>query len=108
MASYDWPSKPTEYALKSATPWANESNLGPHHPADLNAQLTCDAKAIFDSAKMEYLSQLNITQAIINALNVAFSRILRAAQQLLAPSWEPAHSAATIIPAPSFLSLSTL
>ena len=63
--------QPAEYALKSATPWTDAPNPGPHRPVGLNAQLTRDAETIFDSAKMDYLSQLNVTQAIINALNVA-------------------------------------
>ena len=37
----------------------------------LNVQLTQGAEAVYDSAKSEYLLQLNATQAIINALNVA-------------------------------------
>ena len=63
--------QPTEYAMKSATPWTDAINPGPHRPVGLNAQLTRDAETIYDANKMEYLSQLNVTQAIINALNVA-------------------------------------
>ncbi len=46
-------------------------NPGPHRSVGLNAQHTRNAKAIYDALKMEYLSQLNVTQAIINALNIA-------------------------------------
>ena len=63
--------QPAEYAMKSATPWTDANNPGPHRPVGLNAQLTRDAETIYDAGKMEYLSQLNVTQAIINALNVA-------------------------------------
>ena len=34
--------QPTKYALKSATPWANAPNPGPHHPVVLNTQLSSD------------------------------------------------------------------
>ena len=63
--------QPAEYAMKSATPWMDAPNPGPHRSVGLNAQLTRDAEAIYDASKMEYLSQLNVTQAIINALNIA-------------------------------------
>lgn len=63
--------QPAEYAMKSLTPWEDAPNPGPHRIVGLNAQLTRDAEAIYDASKMEYLSQINVTQAIINALNIA-------------------------------------
>jgi hypothetical protein len=57
--------------MKSATAWMDAPNPGPHCSVGLNAQLTRDAEAIYNASKMEYLSQLNVTQAIINALNIA-------------------------------------
>ena len=95
--------QPAEYALKSATPWTDAPNPGPHRPVGLNAQLTRDAETIFDSAKMDYLSQLNVTQAIINALNVAVPKEFKGGATAMVPSWEQAHTPTTIILAPSFL-----
>jgi hypothetical protein len=63
--------QPAEYAMKSASAWIDAPNLGPRRSVGLSAQLTRDAKAIYDASKMEYLFQLNVTQAIINALNIA-------------------------------------
>ena len=63
--------QPNEYAMKSAIAWTDAPNPGPHRSVGLTAQLTRDAETIYNAAKMEYLSQLNVTQAIINALNIA-------------------------------------
>ena len=57
--------------MKLATPLNDANNPGPHCPIGLNAQLTHNTETNYDANKMEYLSQLNVTQAIINALNVA-------------------------------------
>jgi hypothetical protein len=57
--------------MKSLTPWVDAPNPGPHRIVGLNAQLTRDAEAIYNASKMEYLSQTNMMQAIINALNIA-------------------------------------
>ena len=57
--------------MKSATAWMVAPNPGPHCSVGLNAQLTRNDEAIYNASKMEYLSQLNVTQANINALNIA-------------------------------------
>ena len=63
--------QPAEYALKSPTPWTNTNNPGPHRTLGLNAAETRDAEAQYDTNKAAYISQLNVTQAVINALNTA-------------------------------------
>ena len=40
--------QPAEYAMKSATPWTDANNPGPHRPLGLNAQLTHDAETIYE------------------------------------------------------------
>ena len=40
--------QPAEYAMKSATPWTDANNPGPHRPVGLNAQLTHDAETIYE------------------------------------------------------------
>ena len=63
--------QPAEYALKSPTPWTNTNNPGPHRTLGLNAAETRDAEAQYETNKAAYISQLNVTQAVINALNTA-------------------------------------
>lgn len=46
-------------------------NPGPHQPINLNAQLTCDAKATYEAEKVAYLAQATVTRAINAALNIA-------------------------------------
>ena len=77
--------------MKSATPWTDANNPGPHRPVGLNAQLTHDAETIYDAGKMEYLSQLNVTQAIINALNVAVPKEFKLFNKLTSPLAAFAH-----------------
>ena len=61
----------SEYALKTNVAWTNAPNPGPHHTLSLSAADTRDAKATYMAEKADYISQLNITQAIIPALNIA-------------------------------------
>ena len=63
--------QPTEYALKSGTPWADLPNPGPHRQTGLDAKLTRDAEATYAARKTAYLAQATITRAIIAALNIA-------------------------------------
>ena len=69
--------QPAEYALKSATPWVNAPNPGPHRPIGLNAQATRDAEAIYDSEKAAWQAQATVTRAINAALNVAVPKAFR-------------------------------
>ena len=63
--------QPTEYALKSATPWRDSPNPGPHRQTGLDAKLTRDAEATYEARKAAYLAQATVTRAIIAALNIA-------------------------------------
>jgi hypothetical protein len=63
--------QPAEYALKSATPWVDSPNPGPHRAIGLNAKLTRDAEATYAAQKAAYLAQATVTCAIIAALNIA-------------------------------------
>lgn len=63
--------QPAEYALKSATPWTDSPNPGPHRPVGLAAQPTRDAEATYAAEKTAYLAQATVTRAIIAALNIA-------------------------------------
>ena len=63
--------QPAEYALKSATPWVDAPNPGPHRPIGLNAQLTRDAEATYEAEKRAYIAQATVTRAINAALNSA-------------------------------------
>lgn len=63
--------QPAEYALKSPMPWTNAINPGPHRTLGLTAAETRDAEAEYETNRATYISQLNVTQAIINALNTA-------------------------------------
>ena len=69
--------QPTEYALKSATPWTNAPNPGPHRPIGLNAQATRDAEATYDAQKAAWQAQATVTRAINAALNVAVPNAFR-------------------------------
>jgi hypothetical protein len=66
--------QPTEYALKSPTAWINANNPGPHCTLGLTAAKTRDAEAEYDTNRATYISQINVTQAIINALNTAIPK----------------------------------
>ena len=66
--------QPAEYALKSATPWVDSPNPGPHRPVGLNAQATRDAEATYEAEKTAYLAQVTVTRAVIAALNLAVPR----------------------------------
>ena len=100
--------QPAEYAMKSLTPWVDAPNPGPHCIIGLNAQLTRDAEAIYNVSKMEYLSQINMTQAIINALNIAvpkeFKRSTNAAGTFMGASpYRNNNNPRTILLAPRTL-----
>ena len=69
--------QPAEYALKSATPWTNAPNPGPHRPIGLNAQATRDAEATYDAEKAAWQSQATVTRAINAALNIAVPKAFR-------------------------------
>ena len=69
--------QPAEYALKSATPWINAPNPGPHRPIGLNAQATRDAEATYDAQKAAWQAQATVTRAINAALNVAVPKAFR-------------------------------
>jgi hypothetical protein len=69
--------QPNEYALKSATPWTNAPNPGPHRPIGLNAQATRDAEATYDAEKAAWQSQATVTRAINAALNIAVPKAFR-------------------------------
>ena len=60
-----------EYALKTNVAWTDAPNPGPHRTLGLSAADTRDAEATCVAGKADYISQLNVTQAIIVALNVA-------------------------------------
>lgn len=69
--------QPAEYALKSASPWINAPNPGPHRPIGLNAQATRDAEATYDAEKAAWQAQATVTRAINAALNVAVPKAFR-------------------------------
>jgi hypothetical protein len=61
-----------KYALKTNVAWTDAPNCGPHCTLlGLSAADTRDAKATYVAEKANYISQLNVTQAIIAALNIA-------------------------------------
>ncbi len=62
--------QPGEYALKSATPWVDSPNPGPHRQTGHDAKLTRDAEATYAAEKAAYLAQATVTCAIIAALNI--------------------------------------
>ena len=60
-----------KYSLKANMAWTDSPNPGPHHTLGLSATDTRDAKAMYVADKADYIFQLNVTQAIIVALNIA-------------------------------------
>ena len=69
--------QPAEYALKSALPWVNAPNPGPHRPIGLTPQATRDAEATYDAEKAAWQAQATVTRAINTALNVAVPKAFR-------------------------------
>lgn len=67
--------QPAEYALKSALPWVNVPNYGPHQPIGLTAQATQDAEATYNAEKPAWQAQATVTRAINAALYVAVPKV---------------------------------
>ena len=60
-----------KYTLKTNVAWTNAPNPRPHCTLGLSAADTRDAEATYIAEKADYISQLNVTQAIILSLNIA-------------------------------------
>lgn len=69
--------QPAEYAMKSATPWVDAPNPGPHRPIGLNAQATLDTNAIYDARKAAWQAQATVMCAVNAALNAAVPKAFR-------------------------------